>query len=88
MNVSELSFEELDSNDTAIEIINEFFECVEEPSIPMGRIYKGAGGRHFAEYEFGLREGVDRDTVFEDENYLCGYEPDDKRSTNPYLHIN
>ena len=86
MNIGELSFEGLDGSDSnhpdgfdlntdTLEIVDEFFDIGGEP-IAVGRTYKGAGGRHFAEYEFGLREGADKDIVFEDENYLVGYEPD------------
>ena len=80
MNVSELSFDEFESGGVNLELVDEFFECVEAPPIPMGRIYKGAGGRHYLKYEFGLCEGVDKDTVFEDDNYLCGYDKDYKHT--------
>jgi len=78
MNVGELSFDEFESGGDNLELVNEFFECVEEPVIPASRVYKGKGGRHYTKYEFGLCEGVDRDTVFEDDNYLVGYELDNK----------
>ena len=76
MNVSELSFDEFESGGVNLELVDEFFECVEEPLIPASRVYKGAGGRHYSKYEFGLYEGVDRDIVFKDDNHLVGYEPD------------
>jgi len=76
MNVSELSFDVFESGSVSLELVDEFFECVGESPIPVGRIYKGVGGNHFAAYEFGLSEGADKETVFEDENYLVGYEPD------------
>ena len=87
MNISELSFEGLDGSDLnhpdgfdlntdTLEIVDEFFDIGEEP-IAVGRIYKGA--KYTRDYEFGLYEGAGggyKDTVFEDENYLVGYEPD------------
>ena len=78
MNVSELSFDEFESGDENLELVNEFFECVEEPVLPARRVYKGKGGKHYTAYEFGLCEGADKDTVFEDDNYLVGYESDNK----------
>jgi hypothetical protein len=84
MNVSELSFDEFESGGENLELVNEFFECVEEPPIPASRVYKGKGGKHYTAYEFGLCEGVDRDTiVFKDDNHLVGYEPDDSRYSVP-----
>jgi hypothetical protein len=80
MNVGELSFDEFESGGVNLELVDEFFECVEEPVIPASRVYKGAGGRHYSKYEFGLREGADRDTVFGDDNYLVGYESDNRRN--------
>jgi len=82
MNIGELSFEgldDLDTNTDTLEIVDEFFDIGGEP-IAVGRIYKGA--KYTRDYEFGLYEGAGggyKDTVFEDENYLVGYEPDDKR---------
>ncbi len=58
MNVSELSFDEFESGGENLELVNEFFECVEEPVIPTSRVYKGKGGKHYTAYEFGLCEGV------------------------------
>ena len=78
MNVGELSFDEFESGGVNLELVDEFFECVAAPPIPLGRVYKGAGGNHFSKYEFGLCEGADKDTVFEDDNYLVGYESDNK----------
>jgi len=76
MNVSELSFDEFESGGDNLELVDEFFECVEAPPIPAGRVYKGAGGRHYLKYEFGLCEGVDRDIVFEDDNKLLNWPSD------------
>ena len=89
MNISELSFEpndlyfgssivndEFDTECTELKLINEFFEIVEEP-ISVGRIYKGA--KYSNEFEFGLIREKSNEIVFEDENYLVGYEPDDLR---------
>ena len=78
MNVGELSFDEFESGGDNLELVNEFFECVEEPVIPASRVYKGKGGKHYTAYEFGLCEGVDKDTVFGDDNHLVGYESDNK----------
>ena len=78
MNVSELSFDEFESGGENLELVNEFFECVEEPVLPARRVYKGKGGKHYTAYEFGLCEGVDKDTVFGDDNHLVGYESDNK----------
>ena len=78
MNVSELSFDEFESGGENLELVNEFFECVEEPVIPTSRVYKGKGGKHYTTYEFGLCEGADKDTVFGDDNHLVGYESDNK----------
>ena len=89
MNTSELNFEpnnlyfgssivndEFNTKSPDLELINEFFETVEEP-IPNGRIYKGA--KYSNEFEFGLIREKSNDIVFQDENYLVGYEPDDLR---------
>jgi len=78
MNVGELSFDEFESGGENLELVNEFFECVGEPVIPTSRVYKGKGGKHYTAYEFGLCEGVDKDTVFGDDNHLVGYESDNK----------
>ena len=89
MNVSELSFEpndlyfgsslindEFDTECPELELVNEFFEIVEEPTTT-GRIYKGA--KYSNEFEFGLVREKSNEIVFEDENYLVGFEPDDRR---------
>tara|TARA_Y100000590_G_scaffold377733_1_gene444167 strand:- start:437 stop:727 length:291 start_codon:yes stop_codon:yes gene_type:complete len=89
MNISELNFEpndlyfgssivndEFNTDSSGLELINEFFETVEEP-IPNGRIYKGA--KYSNEFEFGLIREKSNEIVFEDENYLIGFEPDDRR---------
>jgi len=86
MNVSELSFEPNDLyfgspvvNDvfntecSELELVNEFFEMAEEPTTT-GRIYKGA--KYSDEFEFGLKREKSDEIVFEDDNYLVGYEPD------------
>jgi len=73
MNISELSFESSESDISDLEIINEFFDHIEEP-IPIGRIYRGA--KYRGEFEFGLRELPLDEITHQDENYLVGYEPD------------
>ena len=89
MNVSELSFEpndlyfgsslindEFDTECPELELVNEFFEIVEEP-IPTGRIYKGA--KYSNEFEFGLVREKSNEIIHTDDNHLVGYESDDLR---------
>tara|TARA_Y100001963_G_C6398313_1_gene272909 strand:+ start:37 stop:327 length:291 start_codon:yes stop_codon:yes gene_type:complete len=89
VNVSELNFEpndlyfgssivndEFNTDSSNLKLINEFFETTEEP-IPTGRIYKGS--KYSSEFEFGLVREKSNEIVFEDENYLVGFEPDDRR---------
>ena len=95
MNVSELSFEPNDLyfgspvvNDVFntecpdLELVNEFFEIHEEPTT-VGRIYKGA--KYSSEFEFGLIYEKSNEIVFEDDNYLVGFEPVNERNKKRFL---
>tara|TARA_Y100000310_G_C20665297_1_gene807141 strand:- start:1146 stop:1397 length:252 start_codon:yes stop_codon:yes gene_type:complete len=76
MNISELCFEAVIESSSNLELIDEFFEVIEEP-LPTGRIYKGA--KYYT--EFGISERKDKtmtEIVSKDDNHLVGFESDHK----------
>ena len=80
MTLNELEFEIIENGSSNLNLINDFFEIIEEP-VPTGRIYKGAKYSR----EFGLRyDPVSSEIIHEDENYLVGYEPDCERCAKFY----
>ena len=72
MTLNELEFEIIEDESPNLNLVNNFFETIEEPVLG-GRIYKGAKYSS----KFGLRwDPISPEIIHEDENYLVGYEPD------------
>ncbi len=75
MTLNELEFEIIENGSSNLNLINDFFETIEEP-VPTGRIYKGTKYSH----EFSLKHDlVSSEIIHEDENYLVGFPPDCSR---------